>query len=118
MALQECPDRRAERALAGLRDRRAKLGQRIGQTHAVGRRLVQHLVEGAHARIDRRAHAGRREARPFLVVPDGQHQRRAGRDAGIVDRLHRFQRGQDALHAVESPRHGLAVGVRAGGDWR
>ena len=113
MALEKGTDRFTYLAAPGLGDCCLQFVQACAQRNSVCIDLIHDLVQCPDASIDRRAHAGRVEARSFLVVPDDQHQRRQRDNRRIVDGFHRFQCRQRALHAVEPSGHRLAIGMRA-----
>ena len=74
------------------------------------------VVAREHAGEDARGEHGRRKARAFFVGPVDDLDRRIGLVAGVVQRAHRFERGQDAEHAVEFAAGRLGVEMRAHGD--
>ena len=90
--------------------------QRVAEARALGVARVEHLVlrEGAHGGAA--SHHRRREAGALLVGPVDEEERRLGLGAGLVQRAHHLEPGENAEHAVELAARGLRVEVTADGD--
>ena len=93
----------------------ADAGQLIAHGEACTILLRADVVCTKNSRKCTRAHHHRREARAFLVHPEGHFQRRDGLYAVAVERAHHLQAGEHAVVAIELASRGLGVDMAAGG---
>ena len=91
----------------------ADMLQRRADRDAFGVLLRKRMLERVHAGEHARTHHSGNEARPFLVGPGGDFERRAGGDPRLVQRAHDFEPRHDPIGAVELPAGGLRIEMAA-----